>query len=47
MAQRKFQGLCLSSRSLRLLYEPVNSRHPYGDKDGVTFADLDGYRVVL
>ncbi|MEG3922636.1 VOC family protein [Microcoleus sp. T3_A4] len=28
-------------------FEPVNSYNPYWDKDGVTFEDPDGYRVVL
>jgi catechol 2,3-dioxygenase-like lactoylglutathione lyase family enzyme len=28
-------------------YEPVKSYNPYWDKDGVTFEDPDGYRVVL
>ncbi len=28
-------------------YEPVNSYNPYWDKNGVTFEDPDGYRVVL
>lgn len=28
-------------------YEPVKSYNPYWDKNGVTFEDPDGYRVVL
>lgn len=28
-------------------YAPVRSFNPYWDKDGVTFEDCDGYRVVL
>ncbi|MBE9010223.1 VOC family protein [Pseudanabaenaceae cyanobacterium LEGE 13415] len=28
-------------------YEPVKSYNPYWDRDGVTFEDPDGYRVVL
>jgi catechol 2,3-dioxygenase-like lactoylglutathione lyase family enzyme len=28
-------------------YQPVSSFNPYWDKDGVTFEDCDGYRVVL
>jgi catechol 2,3-dioxygenase-like lactoylglutathione lyase family enzyme len=28
-------------------YEPVKSYNPYWDKDGKTFEDVDGYRVVL
>ena len=28
-------------------YEPVPSFNPYWDRDGLTFEDPDGYRVVL
>ena len=28
-------------------YEPVASFNPYWDRDGLTFEDPDGYRVVL
>jgi catechol 2,3-dioxygenase-like lactoylglutathione lyase family enzyme len=28
-------------------YEPVKSYNPYWDRNGVTFEDPDGYRVVL
>ena len=28
-------------------YEPVQSYNPYWDKNGLTFADPDGYRVVI
>lgn len=28
-------------------YSPVRSYNPYWDRDGVTFEDPDGYRVVL
>jgi len=28
-------------------YEPIPSYNPYWDKNGVTFEDPDGYRVVL
>lgn len=28
-------------------FEPVTSYNPYWDRSGVTFEDLDGYRVVL
>jgi catechol 2,3-dioxygenase-like lactoylglutathione lyase family enzyme len=28
-------------------YSPVQSFNPYWDKEGVTFEDCDGYRVVL
>jgi catechol 2,3-dioxygenase-like lactoylglutathione lyase family enzyme len=28
-------------------YEPVASFNPYWDRDGLTFQDPDGYRVVL
>jgi catechol 2,3-dioxygenase-like lactoylglutathione lyase family enzyme len=28
-------------------YQPVTSFNPYWDRDGVTFEDCDGYRVVL
>jgi catechol 2,3-dioxygenase-like lactoylglutathione lyase family enzyme len=28
-------------------YEPVSSANPYWDRDGRTFEDPDGYRVVL
>jgi len=28
-------------------FEPVRSLNPYWDRDGRTFEDLDGYRVVL
>lgn len=28
-------------------YEPVRSYNPYWDKNGKTFEDADGYRVVL
>jgi catechol 2,3-dioxygenase-like lactoylglutathione lyase family enzyme len=28
-------------------YTPVRSHNPYWDKQGVTFEDADGYRVVL
>jgi catechol 2,3-dioxygenase-like lactoylglutathione lyase family enzyme len=28
-------------------FEPVRSLNPYWDKNGVTFEDPDGYRVVL
>ena len=28
-------------------YEPVASFNPYWDRNGCTFADPDGYRVVL
>ncbi len=28
-------------------YEPVQAYNPYWDKNGLTFADPDGYRVVL
>ena len=34
-------------RMKRRGYEPVISFNPYWDKNGVTFADPDGYRVVL
>ena len=34
-------------RMKRSGYEPVISFNPYWDKNGVTFADPDGYRVVL
>jgi len=28
-------------------YEPVSSYNPYWDKQGLTFEDADGYRIVL
>jgi hypothetical protein len=28
-------------------YEPVASFNPYWDRDGLTFEDPDGYRIVL
>jgi catechol 2,3-dioxygenase-like lactoylglutathione lyase family enzyme len=28
-------------------YEPVKSYNPYWDRNGITFEDPDGYRVVL
>jgi hypothetical protein len=28
-------------------YEPVTSFNPYWDRDGLTFEDPDGYRIVL
>jgi catechol 2,3-dioxygenase-like lactoylglutathione lyase family enzyme len=28
-------------------YSPVSSFNPYWDRDGVTFEDPDGYRIVL
>lgn len=28
-------------------YQPVPSANPYWDRDGVTFEDPDGYRIVL
>jgi catechol 2,3-dioxygenase-like lactoylglutathione lyase family enzyme len=31
----------------RLGYQPVQAFNPYWDKDGRTFEDPDGYRVVL
>jgi catechol 2,3-dioxygenase-like lactoylglutathione lyase family enzyme len=34
-------------RMRRCGYRPVASFNPYWDRDGLTFADPDGYRVVL
>jgi hypothetical protein len=34
-------------RMLSCGYEPVESFNPYWDKQGKTFEDADGYRVVL
>jgi catechol 2,3-dioxygenase-like lactoylglutathione lyase family enzyme len=35
------------ARMKQLGYAPVRSFNPYWDKEGVTFEDCDGYRVVL
>ena len=35
------------ARMKRAGFEPVASFNPYWDRDGVTFEDPDGYRVVL
>ena len=35
------------SRMKNAGYEPVPSYNPYWDKQGLTFADPDGYRVVI
>jgi hypothetical protein len=32
---------------LQLGFKPVPSHNPYWDKNGLTFEDPDGYRVVL
>lgn len=37
----------LLDRMKRQGYAPVPSANPYWDKNGVTFEDPDGYRVVL
>lgn len=34
-------------RMKKMGYEPVKSYNPYWDNNGATFADPDGYRVVL
>jgi catechol 2,3-dioxygenase-like lactoylglutathione lyase family enzyme len=38
---------CAVQRMRRAGYAPVRSFNPYWDKDGATFEDPDGYRVVL
>ncbi len=35
------------NRFLQLGFEPVPAHNPYWDKNGITFEDPDGYRVVL
>lgn len=43
--QQEWQSLIDRMKVTR--YEPVKSYNPYWDKNGVTFEDPDGYRVVL
>jgi catechol 2,3-dioxygenase-like lactoylglutathione lyase family enzyme len=43
--QREWQGAVDQMKALG--HEPVNSYNPYWDRNGVTFEDPDGYRIVL
>ena len=36
-----------SGKCVKAGFEPVSAFNPYWDREGVTFEDPDGYRVVL
>jgi len=43
--RKDWQAACIQMESAGFI--PVQSYNPYWDKDGRTFEDVDGYRVVL